>query len=652
MNVLFSQLKKYLSDLKATWKEVANVYTITGYMIDKTFPVTYQGKDDILMDLEVRQNRADSFGVRGLARELSAYYNIPLNFPRYDLATLKISNYKLQIDVKATEQVKRIMAVKLSNIKVSSSPVWLKEYLELYGINSINNLVDLTNYVMIETAHPSHAFDTKKMGDDKLVWEINPKYKKFTTLAGDDLELSTNALVISDGTRPLSLCMIGGKEVAIDKNTNEIVLEMAIYDGGHVRRNSRDMKIMTEAGSRLEKYLDPDSIPEAFAMLVSMILEECGGEITSEIYDNYLQPSPHANIKVDLDKVQQIAGIPITYSESKDYLEKLGFEITSDNKNLIEVKRPKDRLDIEMEEDVFEEIIRMKGFDKIPKDRLILNVNKNITPKHLDLIDSLNEAMIGMGYDEVRSWVLVNEQMNQKTNFEDWNELKVTNSINDEVPILRQSLGAGLFTQVDTYLRNNITDISIFEIGKVFGSKEKGKYEEHYAIGILNLEKNIETLKLDAERLLRSAGIDNISYEISRIIPKSAHPMTCWDIIANNQTIGIIYKSNNTQVSECNYAEIDIDKLDSLVGKNNNDATQEIVQKIVVLDNNIELAKDENILRHIKDMLHKSDSKIWKWEVIDMYDSEGKVRYTIRVSYTAMTDPEAKELNAKIFGNK
>lgn len=648
MKVLYSELKKYLPDLKADAKEVAQVFTITGFMIDKFFEVEVDGQKDFLLDLEVRQNRADSFGVLGLARELSAYYNIPL---KKDNASLDFSSqsYELPIEVKTDKETKRLLAIKISDLTVSDSPNWLKEYLAQYDINSINNLVDLTNYVMILTGHPSHAFDTDLMGSDKLVWEMNNgKYKKFKTLSGEELDVASDAIVISDGGKPLSLSMIGGSDVAINANTKNIILEIAVYEGGVVRKNGRQMRVVTEAGSRLEKYLDPESIPYAFNLLVNLILENCGGKISSKLFESYVVKTPEIIIDVDLDKVQQVAGIEISYEDSINYLTRLGFEIIETNLPKVKVKRPIDRLDIELEEDVFEEIIRLKGFNNIPKDSLSLPVVKDITPARIKLSKRITDSLAKNGFDEVRSWILVSDNINNLSNYQSWNEIKVTNSINEEVSNLRQTISASLIGQASEMKKNNISDITIFEIGKVFGKFEDYSEEEH--LGLLNANGDINHLKKTLETILRLEGISKIYYKDSEFKPGSAHPKACWDIFTDDQKIGIIYSSNKNKVQESNIAEVNLTKLDEILsGLENAKPVQEITQKIVELDTNLVLDLSKNVEEEVQNLIKNESGNVWNFKVIDQFTKDNITKYTVRVAYMHLTDPEAKELHRKIF---
>lgn len=660
MKVLYSQLKKYLPDLKATPREVADAYTKIGYMLDKYFEVDYLGNKDYLLDLEVRQNRADCFGVLGLARELSAYFNIELTIPKYTKHTDK--SEQLDIEVKANKAVKRVFAVKFANVEIKDSPAWLKEYLAFYDINSINNIVDLTNYIMLETGHPSHAFDFDLIETGNLVWEINPKYKQMVSLDGTTINLVEEALVVSNGQKPLAIAgIVGGKESAINDNTKNVLLEMAVYEGGLIRRNARQMREMTEASNRLEKYMDPESLPEAFMWLIDLILENANGEIVSQVYENYLQKTPEIKIKLDLDKVSQIAGIDITHSESKTYLKRLGFDILEDNNSNIVVKNATNRLDVELEEDLIEEVIRLKGYDQIPVDQLSIEITKDITPSRLNLIDKIQDHLSSNGYDEVRSWVLVDSERNQKANLGAWEEINVTNSINEEVPNLRQSITVSLIGQLETYLKNNIPDIRLFEIGKVFGKDEDSKvtdslesYLEHYSLGIMSARDSLNDLKSIVEGLIRTLGISTITYAPAEVVPKLAHPKTIWDILTidkgmKTRKLGVIYQSNNLETENFVLAELNINEIDTILSLNNLSSALEVTHKLVALDVNINLKQSEDLRSYMAFKLEKYQNSVWKWEFVDKYINDQDIKYTVRVYYIGLSDQEAKELHIKIF---
>ena len=650
MKILHSQLKNYIPDLNISPKEVAEIFTLIGYMKDGAIKeVDYLGKADYLTELEVRQNRADCLGVQGLAKDLAAYLNLNFNLDLPESINTENLN-SLPIRIKVKDSVKRLMAVKIEDIKVKESPNWLKSYLDFYEINSINNLVDLTNYIMIEFGHPSHAFDADISGGS-LIWEINSSYKEMTSLDGTMIKLSEDALVISNGDIPLALAgLVGGDKAAIDHTSKNVIIEMAVYDGGLVRNNSRKMKILTEASARLEKFMDPGSIDNAFFTLVNMILENCDGKIGSKVFDEYNVKKEKNKIKVNLEKVKQVAGIEINYNEAIFSLKNLGFEITEKKLPIIKVERPINRLDIEQEADVFEEIIRMYGYDKLPTNNLTVNVVKDITPDYLKLIDKIKHQLTSNGFDEIRSWVLVEEAKNLKGNFFRSKAIKAQNSVNEEVSALRQTLSAGLVDQVGMYKKLFVKNIRLFEIGKIFYDEE-GVFKEHYSLGVGIEGNSFNKLKNILEKILGLNGISVIKYSISKNRPLYAHPYSIFSIQVplkdDFKEIGVIYVVNEVEAFKGSYFEINLSLLSGLIKKQDS-STVELRKKLVSLDSNIILNEDASIIQYLAQKV-QGNKEIWSWEIIDEYAQDKVMKYTIRITYYNLSDTKAKELHKKIF---
>jgi len=260
MKIIFSHLKTWLPNLSVDAKTLRDDLTLIGH-----FASGYEEIDgEIILDLEIRQNRADCLGYYGIARDLAVFYKISLVLPQIN--TINYSNTPVPITISSPD-VHRIQATSISDIKNSPSPDWLVRFLKLHDINSINTLVDLTNYIMLEWGIPCHAFD--KVKASKLIWENNTKYPEFISLDGTKIKLQPQNLVISDGKEVLSLSFIGGQNSGIRLATTDSILEMAIYNRLRVRNDSRSLKTITEASIRLDKELDTETIPLAFSHLIN-----------------------------------------------------------------------------------------------------------------------------------------------------------------------------------------------------------------------------------------------------------------------------------------------------------------------------------------------------------------------------------------------
>ncbi len=601
MKLIYSHLQKFLPDLKVPPEQLRDDLTMIGHFTNYFEKV----ENEIVFDLDIKVNRGDCLGYYGIARDLAVFYNLKLNNLASPLHQGKMSAGQKGLPIKIeTDTVTRVMSVKISNIKNQESPEWLKSFIRIHGTNPINTLVDLTNYIMFMYGLPSHAFDTAK-STENLIWQLNPGFKEFISLDGSKLELNKDILMINNPTEALSLCFWGGQKCAIDLNTSETIIEIAVYNPTTVRQNSRFLKATTEAGTRLEKSLDPNSISIAFNHLVDLIQQNCGGQISSEIFDYYPNQKTITPIEFNFQKPSQVAGIDIPKDFIIDCFTRLGCQI--DN-NLI--TPPSIRTDISIEADLVEEAVRFWGYQKIPTDQPIAFKDVgDITPSEMYLIDQLKDKLVDLGYDEVLTWPLVSKPLDQKT------VITTQNSINTESIYLRQSLIPSLKQQLDQYSRYKLTNPQFFEIGKVF-SKIGDKYIEKNALGIYN--SNINQLRKDTLSFLSK------------------------DII----------------VFDNNFAEIIIDDLNKPINyspKVESNSAYELTSQIITLDANITLNDQEDPIQLIKKYSDIIGQQIlWEMIITDIYhDSKNnKYRYTFRVSYFNIDDKTAKDIHLSAFNLK
>lgn len=589
MKLIYSHLKTFLPDLNVPPEQLRDDLTLIGHFTNYFEKVN----DDFVLDLDVKINRADCLGYYGLARDLSVLYNLPLQLTNY---RLPITDYRLPITVSSPDVI-RIQAQKISGINnTTPSPPWLINFLQLHQVNPINLLVDLTNYVMFLYGLPCHAFDTAK-STDNLVWENNQKYAEFITLDNTKLKLSPNVLMVNNLDSPLSLSFLGGKSCAIDTTTTDTIIEMAVYNRTRVRNDSRQLNTTTEAAIRLDKELDPENIPLAFSHLFRLILDLCGGQVSSALFEYYPQKAPFAQINFDPSSPAIYAGINIPSNFALDVLKRLGCQI---NNSL--VTPPSIRKDITLQEDLIEEVIRFYGYNKIPTDQPISNQKlPDITPKTLYLIESLKDQLVSLGYDEVRSWPLVAQPLDPAS------AIKTENSINSEYPYLRQSMLQSLHLQLEQYQRFKLNQTRFFEIGKIF-YKENNRFIEKYALGVYN--SSPKQLKLDIPRLVKGGvrgGFDS------------------------------------------NFAELLLDNLpqpESYQPSSTSNTAYELTSQIITLDANVNFDSPQNPATLIKKYTALIDPAIfWSISLIDVYQN----RYTFRVCYFNCDDKTAKSTHLKTF---
>jgi Ser-tRNA(Ala) deacylase AlaX len=395
----------------------------------------------------------------------------------------------------------------------------------------------------------------------------------------------------------LSLSFWGGEDCAIDNQTTSTIIEMAIYKPTTVRQNSRGLKRVTEASIRLEKQLDPDLIPTALDHLVKLINENCGGQITSQVFDYYPNPITPPTIEFNLDLPSIMSGINIPQDVSLDILKRLGCTIRGKF-----ITPPSLRLDITQEEDLVEEVVRFYGYNKIPiNEPLTLKQLPDITPKEIYQIEELKDKLVALGYDEILSWPIISKPSNPKT------VVTTQNSINSESIYLRQSMTQSLRGQLDQYTRYNLPRPQFFEIGEVF-SKEGDKITEQTSLALYNQDS--DQLHTDTLRCLSSEN---------------------W-------------------LFQDNFAEIILDNLpkpESYIPQTINNEAIELTSQIITLDANITLPQKRDHQELIREYRSKiSENILWSMDIVDIFNN----KYTFRVSYYNCTDKLAKSTHLSAFG--
>lgn len=590
MKLIYSVLKnQFLPQLDVEPQQLASDLAMIGHFVSGLTTID----NEIVLNLEIRQNRGDCLGYYGLARDLSVWYNTPLVLPQ--ITPQALTDYQLPITITSPD-VKRIQALKISHVKNSLSPDWLKQFLSLHEINSINTIVDLTNYVMFLWGIPNHAFDTA-ISTYNLIWENNHRYSTFTTLDGTTLNLPPQTLIISNPTKPLSLSFLGGQDCAIQLDTSDVLIEVAVYNRSRVKNDSRTLKTTTEAEIRLDKELDTELVPLALNHLASLICQLASGQVSSQLFDYYPQRYTPTPIEFDPKLASIQSGIDIPTDFALDCLARLGCTISN---NL--VTPPSIRKDISIPEDLSEEVIRFYGYQKIPNDQPLTVKNlPDVTPKIIYLIESLKDKLVALGYDEIRSWPLVRQALDPST------VVTTQNSINSEYPHLRQSMVQSLETQLDQYQRLKLPSPQFFEISKIF-SLINGQYIEKFALGLYH--HNQDELKIDLQKL---------------------------NLIATTKE---------------NFAEIildDLDKPDSYTPQDINSTAVELTSQIITLDANVSFDSPQDPAKLIDKYTAAIDPQIlWSIDIVDIFQN----KYTFRVSYYNCDDKTAKKVHLSTFNLK
>ncbi|MDO8555160.1 MAG: phenylalanine--tRNA ligase subunit beta [bacterium] len=521
MKFSYNWLQSYFKDKPASSagklpepKKLADVLTMRSFEVESVLKF---GKDYIL-DIKVLANRmSDCSSHLGIARECAALLNYGLRITDYGLrenSKLLTKDY-VKIEVLEKEMCPRYTALLIRGVKIKQSPKWLVDRLASIGQKSINNVVDATNYAMLEVGQPLHAFDLEKLGGRKIIVRRAMEEEKITTLDNRSFVLSPQTLVIADEKEPLAIAGIkGGKKAEVDEKTKDILIEAAVFEPAAIRRTSRMINLKTDASLRFEHGVSL-FLPEIALKRVSQLVKEiAGGEISAQYIDLCSRRPRQNSVLVKEEDIYKLLGERIMLAEAQAILTSLGFEISRKNGKSFLATAPVERLDITTKEDAIEEIGRVYGYEKIIS---VIPEESLISPAQNDeyfYSEMLKNIFVGLGFSEAYNYSLVRGEDDR---------LKLENSISPDRAFLRKDLISSLKQNIcDNFRYFDV--VRLFEIGKVFRASGEGILEETKiaaAIGYKTFKKSEERkreleivfeLKGVAETLLNKLGITDARF--------------------------------------------------------------------------------------------------------------------------------------------
>ena len=429
---------------------------------------------DFVLDVEVPSNRGDCLSHIGIARELAANEKSTVQSPES-----KVQNAKgraadfASVEIRDPDLCPRYAARIVRGVKIAPSPDWLVKQLEAIGQRPINNVADITNYVLHEMGQPLHAFDLAKLAEQRIIVRRASPGEKITTLDGVERELDSQMLVIADGSKPVAVAgVMGGEESEISNATTDVLIESAYFSAGSVRRTAKKLALQTEASHRFERNTDPEGVLLAQERCVALICEIAGGAATEDAIDVYPQPVASRAINLRPSRVEAITSLRVEESEMKRILTALGFAQAADDSAMLTFTVPSWRHDISIEEDLVEEIARHTGYDKIktslPPAVLAGEHHLSETWKR-----KLRRALAACGFDEAINLSFIeatNDFQLISTFGEQRDAVILTNPIIEEASSMRQTLLPGLLNSIRHNLNQGIRDVCLFETGRVFAA--------------------------------------------------------------------------------------------------------------------------------------------------------------------------------------
>ena len=626
-------------------------------------PIAYMKLNDQVIDFELTANRGDLLSILGMAYEVGAIYDKKVK--DIDLSHKENKEnindiFKVKVN---TENCSIFLAKKVKNVVIKESPDFIKSRLIASGIRPINNVVDISNYVMLETGQPLHFYDADCLKDCLEVRMAN-EGEKLTTLDGIERDLKTEDIVISDGEKAIGLAgVMGGLETEITDKTKNIIIESAIFDSVKVRRTSNAI-LRSEASNRFEKGLDPNRTFMAMERACHLLEKYASGEVVGDIAKYDTTEKEDKIINITAENINNILGMTISEKEILDVFRRLGFKaIVKDG--VIVVSVPRRRLDISIKEDLIEEVGRIYGVNNI-KGKL-----PNILPKmgsYDKCTRQIRNKMVDLGLNETLSYVLVPEADAKMFTKDDYETVKLLAPLSEDKNTLRHSLSVALYKIYEYNKARNNKDVSIFEIGKAFQKKDE-EYTEtkklaalmsgEYYLGLDKKKVDFYVIKGVAEEILDYLGY-NGRYSFVRNLektPSELHPGQSAVISVNNDIIGVIGKIHpKVEKDDVYVLEIDLDRLLSKrVGK----MKYKEISKFPNIKKDLSIVVDKKISAQEIGMKIKklAGSLLESSEVFDIYTGTGIEEDKKSISFAltfgkgdrTLTDDEINEVMNKII---
>ena len=627
-------------------------------------PIKYMQMDDGVIDFDLTANRGDLLSILGMAYEIGAIYDkkvkdVDLSHGHTDKNVN--DDFKLKID---TDNCTMFLAKEVRNVKIKESPTFIKNRLIASGIRPINNVVDISNYVMLELGQPLHFYDYDKL-HGMIEVRMAKEGEKLTTL--DDIErtLTPDDIVISDGKESIGLAgVMGGLDTEITENTKNVIIEAAIFNSVRVRKTAQKI-VRSEASNRFEKGLDPNRTYMAVERAAKLLEEYADGEILDGTVEYNKENMSDKKIEITYQKVNDVLGTTIDPKDVLDVFRRLGFTYTEDGKT-VTVSVPRRRLDISIKEDLVEEVGRIYGVDNIES-------KVPVTPIRMGSYDKrareIRNKMVDLGLNETLSYVLVNEKdAKNYTNDDSIEAIKILTPLTEERTTLRCSIITSLYKIYEYNVAHYNKDVSIFEIGKSFYKKGDTYNEENkiaclmtgeYYYGINNSKKvDFYIIKGIAEELLDFLGYGGrYSFVVKDNMPEQLHPGQSAMISVNNDIVGLIGKVHPEITKEDVFVmEINLDKL---LAKKTGKMKYKEISKYPTVKKDISILVDKSVTSNdIAVAIKKSaGSLLLNTEVFDVYTGKGIEEGKKSLAYSltfgtndrTLTDEEINKVLEKII---
>ncbi len=497
-------LKEYVKTALSA-KEIAEVLTRVGLEVEDIETVP----GDAILDAEVTTNRSDWLSVLGVAREIAAATGDTFEVPEVKLVEEGGPVEKMTaVEVLDTELCPRYTARVITGVKVEPSPAWLVEKIEAMGLRPVNNVVDITNFVLFECGQPLHAFDYDRLAEHRIIVRRARKGESITAIDGSTHELDGSELMICDAVRPVAIGgIMGGLDTEVSGSTSTVLLESARFKPVNIRRNSRKLALESDSSRRFGRGVDPVGVEWGSRRAAAMIAEICGGKVSRGIVDVDAEPFEPREVTLRIDRIPRILGIPVKAAECRRILEALGLETVSADDRKLVMRVPSWRGDLEREIDLIEEVARCHGYEKIPTSAGV-TMRMSTRDEVLVKCDCAARVLNAAGFHECVTYSFTDVQTTELV--APWTEaapIEVRNPIDRERPGLRTSLVPSLLATRRLNQARRNRDVRLFELAHVYLPKGRDELpDERLMLGLVG-DVDFRTMKGVVETLLNRFGL-------------------------------------------------------------------------------------------------------------------------------------------------
>ena len=621
------------------------------------------GINDSLIEFEITSNRPDCLSIIGIAREAAVTLNEKVKYPTI---TVKESEEKINFKIEVQDDLcKRYTARIVKNIKIGPSPYWMQRRLIEANVRPINNIVDITNYVMLETGQPLHAFDMRDIEGNEIIVKRAQNDEKFTTLDEKERVLDNDILMINDGKKALAIAgIMGGANSEVKEDTTEILLESAAFNNDNIRLSSKRLGLRTEASSRFEKGIDINLTITAVNRAAQLIEEIGAGQVLCGIVDVYKEEAAPKKLVIKPQNINKRLGVDVPIADFIQILEDLEFKCNLIGEDL-ELEVPSFRLDVSEEADIFEEIARIYGYDKIPSKMIFAETTMGLKTIGQLFEEGIQNSLVAMGLNEILTYSFVSPKGVDKINLPSESIkrkfIKLINPLGEETSAMRTTLLPNMLEVISRNNARKVEEFSGFEIGNTFLPLDDIMPVEKKCIAIgLYGKSDFFSLKGIVEELFRNLGFEN--YEI---VPEknhpSFHPGRCANIVYGSNILGVMGEIHpvvidNYDLNKRVYmAEIDFDLL---LTYSNDAKTYKPLPKYPAMTRDVALVvKDEVFVKEIEDVIKaNSNGLVESFKLFDVYkgsqieEGHKSVAYSIvyRSEDKTLTDEEVTQVHTKI----